>query len=153
MDLNEAANEAIELARADCVSRGVTLQRELAPSLPAVLGDRVQLQQVMLNLIVNACDAMSECDPWVRRICVATQAQGDGAVEIAISDCGRGISKDQLDRLFEPFFTTKIHGLGLGLTICQSIAAAHGGKLWGANNAAGGATFYLWLPVSNRDGQ
>jgi signal transduction histidine kinase len=152
MDLNEAANDAIELARADCVSRGVVLQRELAPALPTVLGDRVQLQQVMLNLIVNACDAMSGCDPSNRRIRLATQAHGHGAVEIAISDCGHGIPKDQLDRLFEPFFTTKNHGLGLGLTICRSIVAAHSGKLWAANNATGGATFYLRLPASDRDG-
>jgi two-component system sensor kinase FixL len=151
LDLNEAANDAIELARADCVSRGVVLQRELASSLPAVQGDRVQLQQVMLNLILNACDAMNGCEPSDRSISVATQAQDNGAVQIAISDCGHGIPKDQFDRLFEPFFTTKNHGLGLGLTICRSIIAAHGGKLWAANNATGGATFYLWLPASTRD--
>jgi two-component system sensor kinase FixL len=95
---------------------------------------------------------MGECVPTNRRITVATQGQGYDGVEIAISDCGHGIPKDQIDRLFEPFFTTKDHGLGLGLTICRSIVAAHGGNLWAANNSTGGATFYLRLPASSRDG-
>jgi signal transduction histidine kinase len=150
LDLNDVANDALELARADCVSRRVTLQRELAPSLPEVLGDRVQLQQVLLNLIVNACDAMRD-NAQDNKIVIATASQDDGAVQVSVSDSGHGIRDAQMDRLFEPFFTTKDQGLGLGLTICRSIAGAHGGKLWAVNNSISGATFCMSLPALDAD--
>ena len=148
LDLNEAVNEVLELARADCASRSVMLQRRTSANLPAVRGDRIQLQQVLLNLIVNACDAMSDCELPYHRINVATATNEDGDVQVSISDCGRGIPLEQMDRLFEPFYTTKAQGLGLGLTICRSIVAAHGGELWAENNATGGATFCMSLPAS-----
>jgi C4-dicarboxylate-specific signal transduction histidine kinase len=117
LDINDVINDVLELARADCVSRGVSLQCNLAPTLPPVFGDGVQLQQVLLNLVVNACDAMSECDPPDRKISVATAIDKDGTVRISISDCGHGFPSEQMDRMFEPFYTTKAQGLGLGLTI------------------------------------
>jgi PAS domain S-box-containing protein len=146
LDVNEVVGDVLDLARADCIARGVTLVRELAPSLPAVRGDRVQLGQVLLNLIVNACDAMSHCAARDRRLTISTATNSEGAVQICVSDCGNGISADQIGRLFEPFYTTKAQGLGLGLTICRSIVAAHVGKLEAFNNSAGGATFCVSLP-------
>jgi C4-dicarboxylate-specific signal transduction histidine kinase len=151
-DMNEVVNDVLDLARADCVSRGVTLQRELAPSLPAVRGDLVQLQQVLLNLIVNACDAMGACEPRDRKLTIATTRDDVGFVQVSVSDCGHGIAPNQLDRLFEPFYTTKAEGLGLGLTICRSIVAAHGGKLAAMNNATGGARLCVSLPAHDGDG-
>jgi PAS domain S-box-containing protein len=151
LDINEVINDVLELARADCVSREVSLHCELAPTLPLVLGDRVQLQQVLLNLVVNACDAMSDCDPPDRRISVTTATDKDGSVRITISDCGHGIPVEQMERLFEPFYTTKAQGLGLGLTICRSIVAAHGGKLWAENSPGGGAKFCMSLPTRRGD--
>ena len=151
LDLNDVVNEVLDLARADCISRGVALQRELAPSLPVVCGDRVQLQQVLLNLIVNACDAMNGCEPGNRRLTIATALNEDGMVQVSVSDCGHGIPPNQLDRLFEPFYTTKAQGLGLGLTICRSIVAAHGGRLWAMNNPTGGAKLCVSLPAQRGD--
>jgi C4-dicarboxylate-specific signal transduction histidine kinase len=151
LDLNEVAGEVIELAHADCVSRGVAIECELEATLPAVRGDRVQLQQVLMNLIVNACDAMSGCRRSDRRLILATKTVDDTA-QVSVTDCGQGIPANQMDRLFDPFFTTKGQGLGLGLTICRSIVAAHGGKLWAENNRTGGATFCVSLPA-NRTGQ
>jgi PAS domain S-box-containing protein len=151
LDLNELVNDVLELARADCDSRAVTLQRELAPSLPEVRGDRVQLQQVLLNLIVNACDAMSSCAPRDRKLTIATKFDQDLTVQVSVSDNGQGIPANQLDRLFDPFYTTKPQGLGLGLTICRSIVSAHGGKLWAMNNGDGGARFCVSLPALDGD--
>jgi PAS domain S-box-containing protein len=151
LDVNDVVNDVFELARADCVSRGVTLQRDLALSLPEVRGDRVELQQVLLNLIINACDAMSTCDPRDRTLTIATKFNEDLAVQIAVSDCGHGIPTNQLERLFDPFYTTKPQGLGLGLTICRSIVAAHGGRLWAVNDPAGGAQFCVLLPAHDGD--
>jgi C4-dicarboxylate-specific signal transduction histidine kinase len=152
LDMNEVVNDVLDLARADCVSRGVTLQRELAPSLPEVRGDLVQLQQVLLNLIVNACDAMGACEPRDRKLTIATTRDEVGFVQVSVSDCGHGIAPNQLDRLFEPFYTTKTQGLGLGLTICRSIVAAHGGKLAAMNNTTGGARLCVSLPAHDGDG-
>jgi PAS domain S-box-containing protein len=148
LDLNEVAGEVIELAHADCVSRGVAIECELEAKLPAVRGDRVQLQQVLMNLIVNACDAMSGCRRSDRQLILATKAAA-GTAQVSVTDCGQGIPANQMDRLFDPFFTTKEQGLGLGLTICRSIVAAHSGKLWAENNRTGGATFFVSLPASS----
>jgi C4-dicarboxylate-specific signal transduction histidine kinase len=146
LNLNEVVDEVLDLAHADCVSRGVAIERQFAANLPCVRGDRIQLQQVLLNLTINACDAMRSCDRFGRKLTLTTAAQA-GAVQMSVSDCGHGIAADQMDHLFEPFFTTKEQGLGLGLTICRSIVSAHGGKLWAVNNRAGGATFCVSLPA------
>jgi PAS domain S-box-containing protein len=144
---NDIATEVLALARSELIDRHVTVSTGLTPDLPGTLGDRVQLQQVMLNLVLNACEAMSGRMPAERALSVSTALDGDGFVLTVIADRGNGIPPDTGDRLFEPFFTTKPHGLGLGLSICRSIVAAHGGRLWADNNPDGGATFTVALPV------
>lgn len=149
LDLGEIVRKTLELAHHEMVTRDVKVHRRLAPGLPAVRGDRVQLQQVILNLIVNACEAMTDTAPTERTLTVAVAtADGDRTVQVSLQDRGGGVPAAVLDRLFEPFVTTKEQGLGLGLSICRSIITSHDGRLWAANNAAGGATFCFALPVA-----
>jgi len=109
----------------------------------------VQLQQVLLNLMVNACDAMANCDRSERRLLIRTEIEnGSGAVVVSITDRGSGIPEEKMEQIFEPFFTTKEKGMGLGLSVCRSIIAAHRGKLWATNNADRGATFHFSLPTA-----
>src|SRR5499426_4009954 len=145
LDVNEVATEVLRLAHNELIGHNVTVTTHVTPGLPAVRGDRVGLQQVLLNLIVNACDAMKLNDPARRHLTVITAPDGNGAVRVALADRGGGIAADRMERVFEPFFTTKGHGLGLGLAICRSIVAAHGGRLWVTNNTDGGATFSFTL--------
>ncbi len=147
LDLNEVVLEVLKLVRSDLVNQGVTAQTELAPGLPVLHGDRVQLQQVLLNLVINACDAMSGVATADRQFIVRTKPAYGQGVEASVSDCGDGIPADKLEQVFEPFFTTKAHGMGLGLSVCRTIITAHGGKLWVTNNAARGATFHFTLPA------
>jgi PAS domain S-box-containing protein len=142
---NDLVTESLELARSDLIQRAVVVSTRLAPSLPQVQADRVQLQQVLLNLIVNACDAMADKSPTTRALVITTTARG-GAVRISISDSGTGISMEPIDAVFQPFVTSKRHGLGLGLAICRSIVDAHGGRMLAVNNSGGGATFHVLLP-------
>ncbi|HUL03782.1 MAG TPA: MASE1 domain-containing protein [Gemmatimonadales bacterium] len=145
LDLNEVVSDALELMHSDLIQRSVSVDAHLAPELPMVLADPVQLQQVLLNLFLNGCEAMGEREHHDRRLTIATTQQAGGYVRIAIADRGTGIPDDKLDRVFEPFFSSKAEGLGLGLSICRSIVRAHGGRLWAANNPNGGATFYVEL--------
>jgi C4-dicarboxylate-specific signal transduction histidine kinase len=138
-------DEVVDLLQSDLIQRRVAIDRQLAPSLPLVLADRVQLQQVLFNLILNACDAMSANAPSERRITLVTALAPDDAVQLAVADRGTGIPDGKFDRVFEPFFTSKEHGMGLGLAICHSIVEAHSGRLRAANNPDGGATFHLAL--------
>jgi len=119
----------------------------MSPTVPEVLGDRVQLQQVLLNLIVNACDAMADNPPEHRSLFITTKAVAPDAIRISIADGGTGITAEPIDAVFEPFVTSKRNGLGLGLAICRSIVDAHGGRMWAVNNAGTGATFHVLLPV------
>jgi PAS domain S-box-containing protein len=146
LNVNDAVQESLRLMYSDLLSRHVTVSTELAEKLPAVTGDRVQLQQVMLNLVINGCDAMGsrEAD---RHLVVRSRPTPRGSVEISVTDAGEGIPPQDLERIFEPFVTTKSHGMGLGLAICRSIAEAHGGRLWATNNVERGATFHFELPV------
>jgi C4-dicarboxylate-specific signal transduction histidine kinase len=146
LDLNELTGDVLRLLHSELITHGVAVTTQVAPGLPKVNGDPVALQQVLLNLIVNACDAMRPSKPPDRRIDIAIAVEGDSAVRVAIADRGTGLPSD-VQRLFEPFFTTKVHGLGLGLVICQSIVTAHGGHLAAQNNAEGGATFWFTLPM------
>jgi signal transduction histidine kinase len=139
----------LSLARSELIERHVTVRTRLAPDLPNVLGDRVQLQQVMLNLLLNGCEAMSSTPPAERMLTISTALNEDGFLLISIADRGSGVEPDAADRLFEPFFTTKPQGLGLGLSICRSIIDAHGGRLWADNNADHGATFTFALPAQH----
>jgi len=142
---NEVVIEVLELAHSDLIQRGVTATTRFASQLPSTAADRVQLQQVLLNLIVNACDAMTESPVAERRLSIETADEGS-AVRISVSDTGTGITAVPVDAVFEPFITSKEHGLGLGLSICRSIVDAHGGRMWAENNSGCGATFHVLLP-------
>jgi len=145
LDINEVVEESLRLMRSDLLNRQVVVSSELAHALPAVSGDRNQLQQVLLNLVINGCDAMNghRAD---NRLVIRTQKTTNGNVEVSVADRGAGIPSADLERIFEPFMTTKSHGLGLGLAICRSIVEAHGGRLWATNNADRGATLHCELP-------
>jgi PAS domain S-box-containing protein len=145
VDLNELVAEVRTLLHSDLIRRRVATETELAPSLPPVLGDRVQLQQVLLNLVANACDAMAGTAAHQRVVTIATSLTAEGWVQLSVRDGGDGIPEERLDQIFDAFFTTKEQGLGLGLAICRSIATAHGGRLSAANHPSGGATFHLVL--------
>jgi two-component system sensor histidine kinase DctS len=127
-------------------SRHVTLRTQLATALPAVSGDRVQLQQLVLNLIVNATDAMADLTEAERILTISTSVHAD-AVSLCVADQGPGITTSALGKLFEPFWTTKANGMGMGLAICRSIADVHRGNLAAANAPGGGAVFCARLPV------
>jgi C4-dicarboxylate-specific signal transduction histidine kinase len=147
IDLNDVVREVVDLSRSECVSRRTTVVTELSAEIPRVLGDRIQLQQVVLNLLLNACDAMRDTPVPDRCVAVATTTR-DGFVELSVADRGTGIPTDQLDRVFEPFVTFRDDGLGLGLTISRSIVSSHGGSIEAKNNAEGGATFTCFLPIA-----
>ncbi len=146
LDVNEVAHDVLRLVRADALRRGVALRAELSPALPTIDADRVSLQQVILDLIMNAMDAMAE-NEGERLVTVRTQP-GVDLVEIAVSDTGPGIPVDLRPKLFEAFFTTKPEGIGLGLTIARSIVEAHRGQIWAEEHDGRGATFRLTLPAS-----
>jgi two-component system sensor kinase FixL len=147
LELSEVVRDALELVRTDLLNRSVTVSADLPRGLPPAAGDRIQIQQVIVNLVTNACDAMEGKETRDRRIAVRTAADG-GDLCVSIEDHGSGISPEQEQRLFEPFFTTKAQGMGLGLSVCRTIVEAHGGKLWATNNPDGGATFHFTLRPS-----
>jgi C4-dicarboxylate-specific signal transduction histidine kinase len=146
LDANEVVREALDLAHGDLVTRNIEVTTELAPRLPAVAADRVQVHQVLLNLLINASEAMSANAAEERRLTVSTQPLSGGGVQVSVADRGPGIPEDRQPRLFEPFFTTKPQGMGLGLSISRSIVTAHGGRLWSTNNPVRGVTFHVALP-------
>ena len=134
VDLANVIKDVLDLARIDLLTRHVSVDMAFDPYLPLVLGDRIQLQQVVLNLVVNACEAMSSIDVHERRISISARFEGSSCeVLCAIRDRGAGIASDDLERIFQPFVTTKVQGLGMGLAICRSIIEAHGGRLWAEN--------------------
>jgi PAS domain S-box-containing protein len=145
LDINDAISEVIPLLQQEVLSHQVSLRLELAPTLPAVLGDRVQLQQVIINLIVNGMEAMAPVTDRPRELAVRSQLDDSGKVLVAIEDSGVGIDQGDVNKLFNAFFTTKSSGLGMGLSICRSIIENHGGRLWASRNAGPGATFQFAL--------
>ena len=150
LDANQVVREVLDLMRSDLLNHQVAAETELAPDLPTVRADRVQLQQVLLNLVMNACDAMAGSDSAGRLLCVSTRWIVGEGVRVSVRDHGHGIPADSLGRVFEPFFTTKPHGLGLGLAVCRSILLAHDGVLSAENHPGGGAVFYFTFPADNR---
>jgi two-component system, LuxR family, sensor kinase FixL len=148
LNINKVVTDVLELVRHEFVSRATRVELLLAPGLPLVLGDRVGLQQVLLNLLMNGCDAMNGNHPGRRQVSISTTVDHEGSVRASISDCGHGISPGHEESIFEAFFTTKKRGLGLGLPVCRSIIKAHAGHLWAENSSTGGATFHFTLPVT-----
>ncbi len=147
LNLNEIVGDVLRLAHNDLLIRNVTTRTKFAHSVASAKGDRVQLQQVLLNLIMNAADAMATCAPADRQLFVGTEAAGPEGVRVSVIDSGPGIAPDVLSRLFDPFVTTKSHGLGLGLKVCRTIIESHGGHITGVNNPGRGATFAFTLPA------
>jgi len=147
VDINEAIREVIELTRREAVKTGVSAQMHLAEGLPLIYGDRVQLQQVILNLIINAVEAMGGVRDGPRELLISTGQAEPGGVLVAVRDSGPGLAPATLEHLFEAFYTTKTTGLGMGLSICRSIIEAHGGRLWAEANEPQGAIFRFLTPT------
>jgi C4-dicarboxylate-specific signal transduction histidine kinase len=145
-DLNEAVNEVIELARSAISENGISVQTRLYEALPLVEGDRVQLQQVVLNLILNAVEAMSSVEVGGRELLISTEQNHTGDVLAAVRDSGPGLDPERLEDVFQAFYTTKSGGVGLGLSICRSIIEGHGGRLWAEANEPRGAVFQFTFP-------
>jgi signal transduction histidine kinase len=150
LDVNEMVGEMASLVSGDAVMRNVSVRLDLAPGLPPVWGARVQLQQVVLNLVLNGLDAIRESPTGERTLVLRTARAGDGAVEVAVQDSGIGIDEAELDHMFQAFYTTKPEGLGMGLAIARSIVEAHAGRLTARNNPEGGATLSFELPVDRQ---
>jgi len=148
LDLNETILEVTRLVTGDVLHRRIQVRSELARDLPFVFGDRVHLQQVLLNLLVNGMDAMKDTSESKRQLIVQTKRNDKDSIETAVTDFGNGIAPRNLSRIFESFFTTKPDGLGLGLSIARAIIEAHRGRIWAENNETGGATFRFTLPVA-----
>jgi PAS domain S-box-containing protein len=151
IDLNVVASDVFRFVDGETHRRGVEIEKQFADTLPVVRGDVIHLQQVLLNLILNGMEAMSESSKSNRRLTIRTAYDGKGNIEVAVEDSGPGIPSERLPRLFDSFFTTKTHGMGLGLSIVRSIVEAHGGRIWAENNASGGACFRFTLPVNGKE--
>jgi len=148
LDVNGLVGEVLDIARGDLATRSIEVRRRLGSPMPMVRGDRIELQQVLLNLVVNASEAMSAGTPPGRRVLtVCTEAEA-GVVKVSVIDSGPGFSAEQHERMFEAFYTTKAQGLGLGLSISRAIVRVHNGQLWGEANPGSGASFHVALPTA-----
>jgi PAS domain S-box-containing protein len=148
LEINEVITETVSLVGGELQRKGVSLNTELTANLPAVLGDRIQLQQVILNLTINGTEAMSRFEDQPRRLVIQSKLAEPGEILVSVADTGTGIDPQQTARLFAPFFTTKPEGIGMGLSISRSIIEAHGGRLWAAANQPHGAVFHFVLPAA-----
>lgn len=146
IDLNEATREVIALSRSELQRNRVIVQTELADNLPCVVGDRVQLQQVILNLLLNASDAMSGIDDHPRQLVISTELYEGDQVRLGVKDSGVGFDSHDVNRLFEAFYTTKSTGMGIGLSVSLSIIESHQGHIWATPNEGPGATFFFSIP-------
>jgi signal transduction histidine kinase len=151
VDLNEATREVIALSRTELQAAGASVRLELADALPTAMGDRVQLQQVIINLLRNAADAMVAVDDRPREIVVTTECGSDDCVRLSVRDCGIGLDAGGANQVFDAFYTTKPNGMGIGLSVSQSIVESHGGRLWAAANETSGATFSLSIPSTQKE--
>ncbi|MGR8999260.1 MAG: sensor histidine kinase [Gammaproteobacteria bacterium] len=148
LDVNKEVEDVLKLVNSDLVNHNIIVNVDLDQKLPAVTGDRVQLQQVLLNLIMNASEAMSLTHASKRQITIRTEQNSVDNIQVSVGDQGPGIPSESMKSIFEPFFTTKLQGMGLGLPICRTIIRAHGGQLWATNNTVSGAVFHFSLPTS-----
>src|SRR5437763_9660893 len=148
VDVNEVVTDVLKLMRHDLINQSVTVDTDLAQNLPPVAGDRVQLQQVLLNLVLNACEAMIDPNSSERQLLIASQFE-NRAVQVSVTDRGGGIPEEKLEQVFERFFTMKKQGMGLGLSICRTIIDAHRGAIWATNNSDRGATFHFSVPINH----
>ncbi len=145
VDLNEVIREMTVLLRGESTRYSISVRTELAEDLPQVMGDRVQLQQVLMNLMINAIDAMKDVDR-ARELMIKSEREENEQLLVSVTDTGVGLPAQQADQIFDAFFTTKAHGTGMGLRISRSIVESHGGRLWAAENSPFGASFYFTLP-------
>src|SRR3979490_2405435 len=148
LDVNDVTRETVALVQRELISHEVSLQMELAPALPMILADRVQLQQVIINLVMNGIEAMQSVSDRSRELVVGSHQDETHRVLVTVTDSGVGIAAENADRLFNAFFTTKPRGMGIGLSICRSIMEAHNGRLWATANVPHGATFQFTLPIN-----
>ena len=146
VDVNGVIREMIVLLRTEMARYSISVRTELAADLPEVVGDRVQLQQVMMNLIMNSIAAMKDVD-GKRELVIKAQRAKDEELQVCVRDTGVGLPSQQADKVFDPFFTTKLDGTGMGLSISRSIVESHGGRLWATDNCPGGAIFHFVLPA------
>jgi C4-dicarboxylate-specific signal transduction histidine kinase len=153
VNLNRLIESTLSLLRSELVNRETKLEMDLKSDLPLISGDSVQVQQVLLNLMTNAIEAMASTPPSERTLSIGTRTEPDGYAEVTITDHGPGMAPDELARLFRPFFTTKERGLGLGLWICSTIVTSHGGRLNLSNTPGGGARAILSLPIAVSNGK
>lgn len=147
VDINEVIQELVEFLRHEASTRHISLCGQLSPHLPAVKADRVQLQQVVLNLVMNAMDAVTDASAKQQEIVIRSRIENGQEVLVSVEDRGTGVNPQAIERIFEPFFTTKPHGIGVGLSISRSIVEAHEGRLWAVPNPGGGAIFQFTLPI------
>jgi signal transduction histidine kinase len=147
MDINGMAAQALRLIHSAAIHRNVVIQTALDPQLPPVHADPIHLQQVLLNLLLNAMDAMQETASDARLLDVRTALRDQRAIEVVVTDTGRGMTPDQLEHVFDTYFTTKREGMGLGLSIARTIIQAHGGHIWAENRELGGAVFHFTIPL------
>jgi signal transduction histidine kinase len=150
LEVNEAIVEVIALTRGEVMKNNVSVQTQLAEGLPLIQGDRVQLQQVILNLIINAVQAMSGVSEGSRELLIGTGKDASGRVLVSVQDSGPGLNPESFERLFDSFYTTKPGGMGMGLSICRSIVEAHGGRIWATPNAGPGITLQFTLPINDQ---
>jgi len=148
LNINDVVKEVIALVQRELFSHLVSVRTDFAPALPMILGDRVHLQQVIINLVMNGIEAMQSVTDRPRELVFRSRQDETQQVLVSVTDCGVGISAENADRLFNAFFTTKSSGMGMGLSICRSIMEAHGGRLRATANIPHGATFHLTLPLN-----
>jgi len=147
VDINELIQETISFVDYEAKRKNISLRANLGVGLPTIGGDRVQLQQVLLNLMMNGIECMADCDREPKRILIHSSLPNSGELLVSVADTGPGIDAENANRLFAPFFTTKPQGIGMGLPICRSIIEAHSGRIWAENNGSGGAAFHFMLPI------
>jgi signal transduction histidine kinase len=148
--VNEVIREMVVLLSYEITQHSISVSTELAANLPVIMGDRVQLQQVLMNLMLNSIDAMKNVE-GTRQLTLNSELGDDGELLVSVHDTGSGLPIDQVDQIFTAFFTTKSHGTGMGLSISRSIVESHGGRLWAINNSASGACFKFTLPTAVAD--